>query len=142
MTYKVMLTPQELKALSMAIHTVIRAGSKKEPDMKTNSLEYKVLAENKAIQEVLNTAAKVLEINPDKAEVEVGFTRSQVKVAVTTIITIYTMQEKSLQQYKSLPDDHAAFEDTDGRRRSDYIERLSSRMKEVESVANKIKECL
>lgn len=140
MSYTLNFSQPELKALSMAIHTVIRAGQKKEPEMKQHSLEYKVLAKTKAIQEVLNTAAKVFELNPDKPEVAVELTRTQLKVAVTTIITIYTMQEKTLKQYEALPDTHAAFEDVEGRRRSDYMGRLKERMADVEAVANKLKE--
>lgn len=142
MNHTLKLTNANLKALSMATHMVIKAGTKKEPEMKEHSLEYKVLAENKAIQEILNTAAKVFEINPDKPEVEVSFTRAQVKVAATTIITILAMQDKTLKQYMAMSDGHAAFEDVDGRRKADYVARLKDRIKEVEDLVDKLRGAL
>lgn len=142
MNHTLKLTNANLKALSMATHMVIKAGTKKEPEMKEHSLEYKVLAENKAIQEILNTAAKVFEINPDKPEVEVSFTRAQVKVAATTIITILAMQDKTLKQYMAMSDSHAAFEDVDGRRKADYVARLKDRMTEVEDLVDKLRGAL
>lgn len=138
---KLSLTTTDITAASSSVGSIVKAGTAKEPTMKPNSTDLRVLNVNRAILEKLQYAAELMD-KEKRIVHDVEFNRVETKVLLATMLLTGKLQHQALEEYEKRPDDHKAFSTEPGRSRADYITRLKSRIEEVNSVMQKIGKAL
>jgi hypothetical protein len=138
---KLNLNRADVTACIASLGSLIKAAAPKEPDMKTNSIEYKVLQENKKLMEKARYAEDLL-AKGLKDEHEIELNRSEAKVLIATMLHTSLIQSRVMEQYEKCPEEDPKFAPVDGRRKADYIGRLKARMAEVNTVLDKIRRAL
>lgn len=136
------LTRVDLKIAAMSVASFLKAAAPTLQTLKVNSLEWKVFAANTDIKAKLEMGDKLYDLNPDRENVELVLDRNQVKVLMATLLHTSQIQSKVLAEYAERPEDHPSFANEDGRRKSDYVSRLTQRTEEVKHVLGLLKGAL
>lgn len=135
---KLTLDGAGLLACQSAVQSVVKAGTAKEPQMKPNSTDFKVLHVNRSILGKIEYAISMAE-KRELNEHELEFNRQEAKVLIATMLLTSQLQANVLAEYEKRPEDHKAFADADGRRKADYVTRLKARINDVNSVLTRLR---
>jgi hypothetical protein len=132
------LTKGEQEVIIQSLKSVIKAGDAR--GFKPNTTDFKVLEVNK---DILGQILHLQDLSGGKYNilptVTAKFNRREMKVLAATMIITAQLQANALKEYETRPEDHKSFSDQDGRRKSDYVTRLQTRMDEVNSILTKVR---
>lgn len=135
---EVELTKDEQEVIIQSLKSIIKAGDLKNP--KENTTDFKVLEVNK---DILGQIYHLQDIEGGKyailPTIKPKFTRREMKVLAATMIVAAQLQANTLAEYEKRPSDHKSFSDQEGRRKEDYVSRLTARMTNVNSILTKVR---
>jgi hypothetical protein len=137
------LNKAELKTCKAAVNSIIKVGELRLSEFKPHSLDMRLLEENRAILDKLKYADDLIN-KPDHIGELISLTlnRVQAKVMTASIQTVHGLQQRVRAGYEERPENDAAFEDSPGRRKTDYVAAVAARMSELEAILEKVRRAL
>jgi hypothetical protein len=138
---KLNLTKVDLMAAINCLDSIIKAGSQKEKDLKPNSLDFLVLAENRKVKEKMEYANTLMDKEGKEAQ-QVELNRGEVKVLIATMLYTSVLQSKVMEAYLKTPENDPKYKDEPGRRRADYMAKLEEKRKATDGVLIKLREAI